>query len=173
MCVDGQAVGVLEEGIAEIPKLESLVGEILVLYLHQPGLPHSTQILLEAFAHYQIVLYVDGGVEAVFLIQVVQNAEEDDKELLVVVCHPFFVDGIQVHHIVILDESWRVADGACPVDFVVTSMQVLDGEEDKIAVSAVEFNERQDDIQVGFRLVAPTFAGLRKAFVQYGLALGV
>ena len=49
-------LALLEEGIAEIPQLQSLVGEILVFDLVQTRFPVAIQIGLEAFARDELVL---------------------------------------------------------------------------------------------------------------------
>ena len=66
--VDSDAVGVLKEGIAQIPKLQSFVGKILVFDLHQTGLAHAIHILAELLAADQVVLNVDGRVKSIFFV---------------------------------------------------------------------------------------------------------
>ena len=56
-------------------------------------------------------------------------------------------------------------DRSRPVDFVVSSMQVLDGKKYKVTILLIEVDERQHNIQIRFRLMPATFASLWQMLV--------
>ena len=146
--------------------MKSFVGEVLVLYLHQPHLPHTVQILFELLALNQIILYVDWRVEPIFMVQVVQYAEEDDKQFFLIIHYPFFVHGVQVYWVVILYNGLCMADGAHPVDLVVAPMKVFNGEQYEVSIVAIEIYKREDNVQIGFSLMAASFTSLWQLFVK-------
>ena len=111
--------------------------------------------------------------ETIFIIQIVQYAIENNKQLFLIVDDALFVDRIQINHIVILYKSLRMADGSCPVNLVVSPMQILDGEQHKIPILLIESDKRQHDIQVSIGLVPPAPARLGQMFVQDSLAVRI
>ena len=74
---------------------------------------------------------------------VVQNGEEYDQKFFVKVYLSFFVDGIQVHWMVVLYDGSGCSYGTGPVYFIITGMQVSLNEEEKTSVILIELNKRK------------------------------
>ena len=90
--------------------------------MHESRLAHPMQILFELPACYQVILNIYRCMETIFIVQIVQYAIEDDKQLFLIVDYALPVDGIQIDHIISLYKRLRLTNGSCPVDFIVTSV---------------------------------------------------
>ena len=152
--------GRIKERIAQIPQFKSLVGEVLVLYLLQAHLAHAIQVHFELLTSNQIKVAVDVDRETVVLMDIVQNGEEDDKQLFIEVDLSFLVDWTQIHSIAILDDGRCCGYSAVPVYLVESSMNIAKDIEEEILVVLVELHQRQKDVEEGIAQMLPSLANL-------------
>ena len=130
--------GRIKERIAQIPQFKSLVGEVLVLYLLQAHLAHAVQINLKLLACNQFKITVDRYRESVVLMDVVQDREEDYKQLFVKVDLSLFVHGTQINGIAVLNDCWSCSYRAIPIYLVESCMDIAEYVEKEILVVLVE-----------------------------------
>ena len=85
--------------------------------------------------------------EAVSFADIIQDGIEDNQELFIKIDLLFPVDRLGINRAVFADDGSRGGYGFRPMNAVVTGMDVLQDEEDKILVVLVEVDERQQDIE--------------------------
>ena len=66
-----------------------------------------------------------------------------------------------------------MANGPCPVNLVITPVQVFDGEQYKVPVLLVERNERQDNVKICLSMLTLSSSRLWQMLIEYGLALRI
>ena len=158
--VDEDLSRLVKEREAEVPQFQRLVAEVFVLNLQQAGLAVALEVGLEALACDEVELAVDFLVKAVLVADVVQDREEDDQQFLIEIDLPFLVDGVQIDRTIVLNYRRLAADGACPVDFVESRVQVLQDEEEVILVVTVELEQLQQDVKIGIAQASAALAHL-------------
>ena len=101
---------------------------------------------------------VDVLLKTIFVADEVQDGEEDDEQFLVEVDLPFLVDRVQIDGSAFLHDGRSRGNGAGPVYFVHSCMEVLQYKEEETLVVLVELNEGQQNIEEGVALsaVAPS-----------------
>ena len=82
----------VEESIAELPKLQRLVRKILILNLIQAYFAISVSVFLKLFALYQVKIAVNFFRKSVCIANIIENREEDDKQFFIEVNLAFLVD---------------------------------------------------------------------------------
>ncbi len=145
----GKAVGIAQ----------GLVGKVLVLDLPQPGLAESVQVRFKPCAGNQLKLTAKFFGKAVGIAYIVQDREEDNQQLFIEIDLPFLVHRVQIDGLPVLHQGRLRGDGACPVDFVQSAMQVLHDEEEETLVLAVELNEGEKNIQIRVAQSSLRYAG--------------
>ena len=94
-----------EEGVAEVPELESLVGEVFIFDLVQSSFSESVEIGFKAFARDELILAADFFREAVGVSHVVQDGEEDDEQFFVKIEVSFFIHGLEIDGLSLLHDG--------------------------------------------------------------------
>ena len=95
--------------------------------------------------------------EAVSFADIIQDGIEDNQELFIKIDLLFPVDRLGINRAVFADDGSRCGYGFRPMNAVVTGMDVLQDEEDKILVVLVEVDEGQQDIEEGVIDLSVTF----------------
>ena len=174
MSIDSNSIRVLKEGIAHIPKLQRLVREILIFYLHEPHLTHTLQIFLELLTGNQFILNIDRCLKSILVVQIVQNTIVDNKQLLLIVHDTFLIDKLQIYWCpILLHKGRRMTDGLRPVNLIITPMQVLDGEKHEVAILLIKPDQRKNDVEISIRMLSLAFSSSGNVLIQDGLAVGV
>lgn len=99
--------------------------------------------------------------EAVSFADIIQDGIEDNQELFIEIDLLFPVDRLGINRAVFADDGSRGGYGFRPMNAVVTGMDVLQDEEDKILVVLVEVDESQKDIEEGVIDLSVTFTEAR------------
>ena len=163
----------VEEGIAQLPYPQGLVGKILILNLTQST---SAEVLgdvfvFDYFSRDKVVVDVEGKREPMNLLYVVQYGEINDKQLLVEIHHLLLVYRVKIYRCAIRDDSLAFAYGLRPVYLVETAMHILHDEGKVVLVVAVEIAQGYDDIKQSSCLylascaLALNLAGLKDVLV--------
>ena len=126
-----------------MPEFEGDVGVVLVLDLEQSAFATAVDITLELGAFDEWKTDIDAHMEAVLLFDMVEYGVEDDEQFFVEVDLSLLIDGIEIDGRTILQDGLRTADSACPVDLVVSRVNVLEGKSDEVLMVAIELDERQ------------------------------
>ena len=137
----------MEETVAQTPKLAHLVGEVFVLDTSELACTKSVQVGIEQLTGYQIDIDVKIDLEAVFL-QIVQDGEEDDKQLLIIVDDLLFADWVNIYRFVILNDCLSTGYGLLPVYPVLMAMDVPEGIDHEIPVVLIALHKGQDDVEI-------------------------
>ncbi len=96
-------------------------------------------------------------------MDVTQDRKVDDKKFLVKVYLTFLVDRGQIGRRIALHHRHRLVDGAAPVDFIETRVDISQNKEKEVLVLPVEFQQSQQDVEEGIALVQfamPHFLGM-------------
>ena len=99
--------------------------------------------------------------EAVSFADIIQDGIEDNQEFFIEIDLLFSVDRLGINRAVFADDGPRGGYGFRPMNAVVTGMDVLQDEEDKILVVLVEVDESQQDIEEGVIDLSVTFTEAR------------
>ena len=174
MRIDGDTIRVLEECIAQIPKLQSLVWEIFIFDLHESHLTHAFQVFLEQFAGNQFILNIDGSLEAILFVQIVQDTIVNDEQLLLKVHNALLIYKLQIYGSpILLNKCIGMTDCFCPVYLINSAMHVLDGKEHKIAVFLIESDERKYNIEISIRVLPFAFSWSRDMLIENGFTIRI
>ena len=96
--------------------------------------------------------------EAVSFADIIQDGIEDNQEFFIKINLLFPVDRMGINRAVFADDGPRGGYGLRPMNAVVTRMDVLQNEEDKILVMLVEVYESQKNIEESVVDLSGTFA---------------
>ena len=150
----------IKKGIAQIPKFQCLVREILVFDLAKTGTSIAFEIGFKLCSLNQGELAFDVLRKTVCIANVIQDWEENYQKFLVEVNLPFLVDWVQIDGLLVLHDGCLMADGARPVYLVEARVHILHDEEEKTLIILIKLQQLQQDVQIGIAQSAATLAYL-------------